>query len=159
QFVDKVLKLSLSPMQRAILAAAYALPPEPGMLDAFTKGTGLAPEHWPSEPVSTLVVIAGRGSGKDSRLACPIALYESLFGPAPPDVGEQSGTVTLIAQNERAARAVAFRYLRDYVKGSPLLFSKVEKNGITANEIRLKSGVVIETLPSTGDAPRGLAMP
>ena len=158
-FTTKVLKLSLSPMQETILASAYALRPTSAHLELFEKATGLPPECWPTQPVSTLVVIAGRGSGKDSRLACPIALYEALFGPEPQAVGEQSGTVTLIAQNERAARGVALRYLKDYVRSSSLIASKVERDGITANAIRFKSGLIIETLPSTGDAPRGLNMP
>ena len=64
----------------------------------------------PRVPFVNLVVIAGRGSGKDSRLAVPITLFEALFGGHEPrTIGEQPGTCVVIAQNERAAKGVAFQ--------------------------------------------------
>jgi hypothetical protein len=155
----RALRLSLSPMQAAILASAYALPPTAGMLDLFAAGTGLDPDRWPTEPISILAVIAGRGSGKDSRIACPMALYESLFAADAETIGEQTGTIVLIGQNERSVRGVTLRYLREYIRRTPLLTSQIEKDGMLSGSIRFTNGRMIETLPSTADAPRGFQMP
>src|SRR5215510_6132468 len=104
-FATKLLTLKLSPMQATILASAYGLPPGSDQLELFHQGTGLPADKWPTTPISTLVVIAGRGSGKDSRIATVITLYEALFGHHEPGViGDQPATCVLVSQNERAVK-------------------------------------------------------
>ena len=85
-------------------------------------------------------------------------LFEAIFGNHEPRaLGEQAGTCMLVAQNQRAAKGVAFRYIRDFLRRAPILSSRIQE--VLASSVLLTSGLTIECLPSTSDAPRGYAMP
>jgi hypothetical protein len=90
-------------------------------------------------------VIAGARSGKDSRFAAVVVLYEALFGPFPVGTGE-SVLAALIAQDARAAK-IAFRYIRGYLKGSPGLHDRLVKD--TESTLLLDTGIQVQCFPST----------
>ena len=77
---------------------------------------GLNPEQLaavtlPAEPA---LILAGARSGKDSRIACPIVVYEAIFGEWATSPGERP-VIPLIAQNADAGR-VAFEYVEAYLE-------------------------------------------
>ena len=120
EFVEhrEYLGLSISVAQRVLLKAIYGLPlADAEELAMFRECTGRT--EYLGQPMDQVTVIAGRRSGKDSRIAAPIAIYEALYGSwgevavsAPP--GEPI-VIPIIANNERNAQ-IAFKYIAGYVR-------------------------------------------
>src|SRR5690349_9617674 len=69
----------LSPAQEVFLRCLYGLPLDDQQLDIYAKATGNA-AYSPRE-FRESTCIAGRRSGKSSKLAANIAVYEACFRP------------------------------------------------------------------------------
>ncbi|HEY3246822.1 MAG TPA: hypothetical protein VGK88_00845 [bacterium] len=133
----------------------YALPASDEHVELYRQCTGR--EAWPAEPFSEVTVIAGARSGKDSRIAAPVVLYEALFGRHADELhtGERA-VVPLVAQDQRAAR-IAFTYIRDYLRRSSLLWGEVEE--VLSSEMTMRNGVTIATFACTQRSLRGWSIP
>ena len=151
----QLLGLSLSPAQEALLRAIYGLPLEGEQLELFNLCTGR--NKAPTGSFAEVTVIAGARSGKDSRIAAPIVLYEALFGEHERRLSKgERGVIPLVAQDLRATR-VAFGYVRDYLTQSPVLASAVEE--VLSSEILLTNGMAIFCFPCTMRSLRGWSIP
>ncbi len=151
-----LLGLSLSPAQETLVRAIYGLPPASDEhRDLFRQCTGRA--AWPQHPFAEVTVIAGARSGKDSRIAAPVVLFEGLFGGHGAHLhrGER-GVIPLVAQDQRATR-IAFGYIRDYCTTSALLAGEVAET--LANELRFVSGLAVYCFPCTQRSLRGWSIP
>jgi hypothetical protein len=148
-----LLGVDLSPAQETLLRGIYALDP------ANSEQRDIWAEHalrpWPTRPFSSVSVLAGARSGKDSRIAAPILIYEALMGGHQAAKGERL-VLPCVAQNSRAA-LIAFGYIRDYLTQSPLLAGQVED--VLSTELRLTNGVTIATFPCTLRSLRGWSIP
>src|SRR5213593_1681126 len=130
----QLLGLHVSPAQRTLLKAVYGLP-----LDA------------------EVTVVAGARAGKDSRIASPIVVFESVFGGHERHLARgERGVIVLVAQDQRATK-IAFSYIRDYLTRSPLLASQVAE--VLASEITLTNGLTIGCFPCTLKSLRGWSIP
>src|SRR2546426_12399134 len=104
-----LLGLSISPAQEVLLRAIYGLPLADDQLAIFQECTGRAVYH--GQPFGEVVVIAGARSGKDSRIAAPIAIYEAFFGGHEAHLSKgERGIIPLVAQDARGAK-IAFYYI------------------------------------------------
>jgi hypothetical protein len=150
----KWLNLPLSLHQETLLRAIYGLPmPTPEHLDIFRQCTGRAtyvPRNYPE-----VTVISGARSGKDSRIAGSIAVYEACFGGHRLAPGER-GVIPIVAQDHRAAK-IAFDFVRTYLQATPACESLI--TNITANEVTLSNGLSIATFPCTVKSLRGWSIP
>jgi hypothetical protein len=152
----QLLGLSISQPQEALLRAIYGLPLIRYHLEIWQQCTGR--ENYPRHGFSEVTVICGARSGKDSRIACPIASYEAALGSHHKYLtkGERA-VIRVVAQDQRGTRIV-FSYLRSHFLNSPLLKSMLEDEPL-ANEIRLTNRTSIMCFPSTQSSLRGWSMP
>jgi hypothetical protein len=152
----QLLNLSISPAQRTLLKSIYALDLDPEELDLFRSCTGRNTP--PTSPMSEVTVVAGARSGKDSRIAAPIALYEAIFGGHGRHVSKgERAVVPLVAQDSRGAK-IAFGYCKDYLLGSPLLRTKLADEPL-ASELTLVNGLSVVCFPCTLKSLRGWSIP
>src|SRR5881409_2291471 len=141
----QLLGLHVSPAQRTLLKAVYGLPLDAEELALWQQCTGRV--RYPAQPFAEVTVVAGARAGKDSRIAAPIVVFESVFGGHERHLARgERGVIVLVAQDQRATR-VAFDYIHDYLTGSPLLASMIEDD--LAQEIRLVNRVSIVCFPCT----------
>jgi hypothetical protein len=104
--------LQISPAQRTLLKAIYGVPLDGGEEeDIFAACTGRT-RYTAGQRVQEVTIIAGARSGKDSRIAAPIALYEAIYGEYPIARGEPV-VVPLVAQDGEGS-AIAFAYIASY---------------------------------------------
>jgi hypothetical protein len=108
------LSLSVSLAQRTLLKTMYGVPLTDEQIEVWAECTRRTPEEYQPRTYYEVTVIAGARSGKDSRIAAPIALYEALFTPYTIDKGEV-GVIPLVAQDQKATK-IAFGYIRDYAE-------------------------------------------
>jgi hypothetical protein len=102
-------------------------------------------------------VICGARSGKDSRVAAPLACYGAVFGGHEAHLARgETGTIPLVAQDQKATRT-AFGYIRDYMLHSPLLTAMVEEP--REAELRLTNRIHIVCFASTAKSIRGWSIP
>jgi hypothetical protein len=151
------LALSLSSAQRALLKVIYGLPLDDEETDLYHLCTGRQAAYQEGHPFSEVTVIAGRRAGKDSRIACPILLYESVFGgfESQLSTGER-GVIPLVAQDERGAK-VAFGYVQSYLVENALLRRMVAEE--LKYELRLTNRMSIVIFACTAKALRGYSIP
>jgi hypothetical protein len=117
------LGLAYSTAQLTLLKAIYGLALTPEERDVYGACTGRT-RYREGHAASEVTVIAGARSGKDSRIAAPIALYEALFGDFPSARGEPI-VVPLVAQDGDGSE-IAFGYIRDYAMERPRLAKYVD---------------------------------
>lgn len=134
-----LLGLSLSPAQRTILKSLYGEELSAEELDIFAE---LAGWQYHGHGFSEATVIAGARAGKDSRLATPIALYETFFGGHEQYLARgEIGTCAVVAQNLPAAQT-AYVYIRDAILGSKLLASRLsdepKRDEIQLGKLRIR---------------------
>jgi len=127
---------SLSIAQRTCLKATYGLPLDETELEIYRRANGR--ETYDEREQTEATFIAGRRSGKSSRIAAPIACYEACRNHKL-SRGER-GYVMLIAPVTKQAQ-IDFRFIRDYILGSSILRRKVLK--VRRSEIDLKNGITI----------------
>lgn len=111
EFVENTewLGLVISPAQRVLLKAIYGLPLEGDEeVNLWVRCTG-RPTYRSGVGFAEVTIVAGARSGKDSRIAAPIVLYEAIFGGHVVARGEV-GVFPLFAQNQKATE-VAFDYI------------------------------------------------
>ena len=100
---ENLLALSISPAQRTLLKSIYGLALTAEELDLWRRCTGR--ETYPGKAFAEVCVVAGARSGKDSRIAAPVAIYEALFGGHEKHLapGERA-VIPIVAQDSRATR-------------------------------------------------------
>jgi hypothetical protein len=134
----------------AVLKAAFGRPLSAQERTAFAAVSGgRAP---PARQVAELWCVAGRRSGK-SRIAATVATYLAtcIDHRARLSAGEV-GTVLVLAPS-KAQAAIVLGYVKAMILGSPLLRREVV--GETADEIRLRDGIVIAVHAANYKSVRG----
>src|ERR1700693_401217 len=107
---------TLSVAQQAFLKATYGLPLNSEEQEIYQRATGRSEIVLAEQNEATL--IAGRRSGKTSKVGATIALYEA-FRDHQLTRGDR-GYVMLIAPTKKQAK-IAMRFIRAYLNFSPLL--------------------------------------
>jgi hypothetical protein len=152
----QLLGLGISKPQETLLRSIYGLSITRSMLEIWQQCTGR--EIYPRHGFSESTVICGARSGKDSRIATPIAAFEAALGNHEQYLAKgERAVIPLVAQDTRGTK-IAFGYLRSYFTDSPLLKSMLEDEPLS-NEIRLKNRTSIMCFPSTQSSLRGWSMP
>lgn len=147
----QLLGLTLSPAQATLLKSIYGLDLTDEELELWRFCTGRSQS--PTQAFPEVTVVAGARAGKDSRIAAPIVVYESVFGGHEKHLSKgERGVIPLVAQDARAAK-IAFNYIRDYLTHAPLLSSLVEY--VLASEIVLTNRLAIVCFPCTQRSLRG----
>jgi hypothetical protein len=152
----RFLGLSISVAQETLLRSVYG---EPLVNEEQNELWQLCTEReYPGHPFGEVTVISGARSGKDSRIAAPIVVYEAFFGGHEHRVAKgEVGTIVLVAQDAKAA-GIAFNYIVDYIKHSPVLAAMLDGEPLT-NSLRLTNGLVIQCFPCTLRSMRGFSIP
>ena len=126
------------------IRAAFALPPEDGDLETFTRCTGRA--SWPSEPAAEAWLTCGRRSGKSFMLAL-IATYLALFKDWKQHLSPgEVATIMVVACDRRQARTI-MRFISGFLIECPLLAAEVVREAHSSAEgwqFELANRVVIE---------------
>jgi hypothetical protein len=152
---DALLGLSISLAQETLLRACYGLPLSAEHLDIFRECTGR--QTYPAHQFAEITVISGARSGKDSRFAAPIAVYEAAFGGHERYLAKgERGMIPVVAQDARGGK-IAFGYIQSYFTCSPLLSSLVDE--VLASEITLKNDLTVAVFPCTLKSLRGWSIP
>lgn len=126
------LGLGISPHQETLLRAIYGLPLRGAeQEDIWAECTGR--QRYPGTAFAEVTVIAGARSGKDSRIAAPIVVYEAYYGGHEGAKGEVP-VIPLVAQDGPAAH-IAFGYVSEYIRASAILARRVEDE--KKSELRL----------------------
>lgn len=136
-----------SEFQVTCLKSVYGLPLNATELDIFETCTGRAYDQKEHREVT---FIAGRRGGKTGKVAAPIVCFEAFR-----DHGLKRGDdgyAMLLAPTIAQAR-IAFRYIRNYIRGSRVLSKRVVR--ITRDEILLDNGITIGCYAATYDGVRG----
>jgi len=153
----QLLGLSLSPAQETLLRSVYGLPLTPKQLDIFKACTGRQ-TYRAGHSFPEITVVAGARSGKDSRIAAPIAIYEALFGGHAERLARgEIGMIPLIAQDKTAAN-VALSYIKGYLLESPNLRSMVAGDPLST-ELSLVNGIRISCFPCSQRSLRSWSIP
>jgi len=145
------LNLSISDAQGTLLKSMYGLPLTPSERDIFEHCTGRT-TYREGHSYPEITCIAGARSGKDSRIAAPVALYEACFGGHTLSKGER-GIIPIVAAG-RDGTKIAYNYIRDYILQSPILRTMLADEPLQ-NEIPLKNGITVKVFPNTVAALRG----
>ena len=146
----KLLKAgSLSVAQRAVLKSTYGEILDEAEMEVHCRATGH--ETYAPREHNELTVIAGRQSGKTSRIGAIIALYEAFRDHGLPR-GQRAYVLVIAPVVQQAA--IAFDFMKRYILESSILEPRVYK--IRSDEIELKNGVVIACRPCSYIAVRGV---
>jgi Terminase large subunit, ATPase domain len=132
----------------AVLRASFGLPLSEEQRAIFHAVAG--DRSPPSKRVRELWAIVGRRGGK-SRMAAALSVYISCFVKHKLAAGEAGHVIVLAASRDQAQ--VVFTYIRAFLEDSPVLKQEIEN--VTANEIRLRNGVVIGTHANSFRSIRG----
>jgi hypothetical protein len=142
---------SLSVTQKVILKSTYGEPLTPKELAIYLARTGRV--SYEELEVKEETIMAGRRSGKTSKIACSIVAYEAFRDHGLPP-GEE-GLIALIAPTIRQAR-IAFRHILRCLLQSPILSRLIAS--ITKDEIKLKNGIRIACYPCSFVSIRGVTL-
>jgi hypothetical protein len=142
---------SLSVAQKTFLKATYGLPLNSEEREIYQRATGRSEIVSIEQNEATL--IAGRRSGKTSKIGAYIALYEA-FRDHHLTRGDR-GYVMLIAPVKYQAKN-AMRFIRAYLKSSPLLKRYVARE--RSEEVELANGISIVCYPCSYIAVRGVSV-
>jgi hypothetical protein len=132
----------------AVLRAAHGLPlvgADKARFDAVSGG-----REAPQAPVSELWCVVGRRAGK-SRVAAGLAVYCATLVPHRLARGETG--VVLVLSATRAQAKTVLNYCLGYLLAAPLLRGEIDS--VTAETIRLKSGVEISVHTASFRSVRG----
>jgi phage terminase large subunit-like protein len=142
---------SLSVAQQAFLKATYGLVLNSEEREIYQRATGRSEIVLAEQNEATL--IAGRRSGKTSKIGAYIALYEA-FRDHHLTRGDR-GYVMLIAPTKNQAK-IAMRFIRAYLMSSPLLKQYVARE--RSEEVELTNGISIACYPCSYIAVRGVSV-
>jgi terminase large subunit-like protein len=138
---------SHSEAQLAVLKSLYGQSLSPAELEIHQQGTGKA---YDGQEKQEATIIAGRRSGKTSKIAAGIVIFEAFWDHGL-SVGEPA-FIMLLARTLKQA-GIAFRYIHNYLRGSKILSKCIISS--TKDEIRLKNGVTIGCYAATYGGVRG----
>jgi hypothetical protein len=139
---------SHSDAQLACLKSIYGCALSPREMEIYRRGTGR--ENYDAREHREATIVAGRQSGKTSKIAAAIACFEAFRDHGLPP--GQEAYVMLLAPQIRQAR-FALRSIRNYLRGSKILSKRIRR--ITKDEIILDNGIIIGCYASTYDGVRG----
>jgi phage terminase large subunit-like protein len=142
---------NLSVAQQTFLKATYGLPLNSEEREIYQQATGRSESVLAEQNEATLA--AGRRSGKTSKIAGPIALYEA-FRDHHLTRGDR-GYVVLIAPVKYQAK-IAMHYIRAYLRSSPLLMQYVARE--RSDEVELTNGISIRCYPCSYITVRGISI-
>ena len=134
---------------RAVLKAAYALAMTGADRKLFAEVSG--DRKPPAAPVRELVVLAGRGAGKDA-IAAAIAAHRASTGDFSRLRPGERGYVLVIAV-DRPQSGVAFGYIKALFEQVPMLAALVEK--ITDDTVLLTNGAAVTVATNSYRSVRG----
>src|SRR5712691_3878389 len=112
-FTTQTLGLPLSAPQKTLLQVIYGEALTTEEREIYARCTGRSGDAYVSgQPFSTITVVSGAQSGKDSRIACPVVCYEAVHGGHERYfVKGQPVRIVLVAQDKDAA-GIAYGYIR-----------------------------------------------
>lgn len=142
---------SLSDMQRMILKSIYGLDLTPNELELYYACTGRT-TYEPREQIE-VTIIAGRRSGKTTKIAVPVAIFE-VFRDHGLKHNEEAYVVLLAPQIAQAR--IAFRNIRRYLHNSQVLSRRIIRE--TKEEISFDNGITIACYPCSYVAVRGVTI-
>jgi hypothetical protein len=124
---------------RAYLAALFALPLDADQLALYQQCTGRTKP--PTDPVKESWLVVGRRGGKSFILAL-IAIYLAVFKDWRPYLGPgEVGTIMVIAQDRKQARAI-MNFIKGILKKTRMLASTIRAERVEsidlANSIRIE---------------------
>jgi hypothetical protein len=132
---------------RAVIKAIYAERMNVAELEAFRS---VAERDPPARSASEVVIVAGRGAGKDSIASLTATVTAVNFkGKLRP--GERAVVMCLACDRDQAG--IVFSYIRGYFEAVPALGKLVRYIG--SDSIELKNGVVIEVHSNSYRSVRG----
>ena len=114
----------LSVAQRVVLKSVYGDSLLPDEMRMFTELTGL--EKYPYQEFNEASIIAGRSSGKSSKLAANIAIYEALGRKHKLARGEV-GVVSIVATEMRRQARICYDYVLGKLEASRILSAEIKK--------------------------------
>jgi terminase large subunit-like protein len=137
-----------SHVQLVCLKSTYGLPLSQTELGIYQRGTNR--ERYDATEQREVTFVAGRRSGKTSKIAAPIVCFEAFRDHGIPP-GEEAYAM-LLAPTIAQAR-IAFRSIKNYLRRSRILSKRVVR--ITKDEIKLDNGIVIGCYACNYDGVRG----
>lgn len=133
-----------------VLKAAFGIALRPDEARTFANVAG--ERKLPRERVRELWAVLGRRSGK-SRIAAALAVYFAvLIDHAGKLAPGETGYVLVLAASKDQARVIK-SYAEGFLRAAPMLAGTI--SDVTAEEIRLKNGVVIGIHPANFRTVRG----
>jgi hypothetical protein len=142
---------NLSLAQRTCLKSIYGLPLDDDELEVYRRATARMDDKPLEQHEAT--VIAGRRSGKTSRIAAPIACFEAFRGHR---LARGERAYVVIIAPVLAQAKIAFRYVRHYLLDSPILRKKVLD--VRRDEIDLQNGITIAVYACSYISVRGFSV-
>ena len=134
----------------AVLKAAFGAPLNRKERRAFESVAGARGS--PARRVRELWCLIGRRGGK-SRVAAALAVYVAACASHAGKLASgETGMVLILAASKQQASTV-FNYCRGLLESSPVLSSLIDT--VTADEIRLKSGIIIAVHTASFRTVRG----
>lgn len=150
---DRLIGDTVSLAQGAALNALYGQPLTHDELTVYRLATER--ELYTPREYREADFICGRRSGKSSKLAANIAVYESVFRKHALAPGER-GHVVVIATTQRQA-SVVFDYILARLEDSPTLRHLIQGEP-RADEVDLTNGITIAVWPCNFRSIRGLSI-
>ena len=139
---------STSLAQNVILKSCFGLPLDDTETEIYRRGTGR--ELYVPREQREITVLAGRKSGKTSKIGSRIALYQAFRNHQLPR--NERAHILLIAPTLDQAH-IAFDYIYQDLVNSPILSARIAK--IRKNEIILKNRITIECCACSSISTRG----
>lgn len=144
---------TISPAQETALRVLYGLPLSDEQVDIYQRATGLS-TYLPQEHREA-TYICGRRSGKSSKLAANIAIFEAAFRKHELACGER-GYAVVLAPTKRQS-GVVFEYVLGRLESSPALRAMIIGEP-RADEIDLTNGITIAVWPCNFRSIRGISI-
>jgi hypothetical protein len=148
----------ISPAQEALLRSIYGLPfADDAQLAIFRAATGRAEFEYTPQIFRDVSVLAGRRSGKTTKICANLAVYEACIASHPIPIGERA-VVCVIAPTEKQAR-ITFAIIRGKIERSPTLASLIANTraGQSESLIELSNSIDISVAAAHSKHVRGPA--
>jgi hypothetical protein len=143
----------LSEAQETALRALYGLPFADSQLTVYQKATDRA--EYAAREYREASIICGRRSGKSSKIAANVAVYEAALRPHPQLARGERAHIVALAPTQRQA-SVTFDYISARLENSPTLRGLIEN--VRADEIDLSNRASIAVWPCNFRSIRGLSI-
>jgi hypothetical protein len=149
----KLFRDTLSEAQETALRALYGLPLSDSQLEIYCRATGRA-SYEPREHRECMF-ICGRRSGKSSRIAANVAVYEACFRKHVLATGERGHVVVLAATKKQAA--IVYSYILARLESSPYLRRMLAADP-KVEEVELTNRISIMVQTANFRSCRGLSI-